>query len=215
MQLKGQKQIIGERSKQEIYKMVNKKEVEKKKKVYGRKVSKKEIMDKIRKAGDSENYETSWDEKGLPISKEKIKVVRGKRSKSQGAEFERKVRRNLEDNGRFVDKWTNNVDLENNKIVSSKKIYNPFKKIMVPGAGFPDFISIQPSKEGLHSVIGVEVKTNGILSKIEKEKCIWYLKNRVFSQIWIAKAIRNGRKIEVKYEDFMERYGQKISKNKN
>lgn len=176
---------------------------------------KEEIMEKVRKAGDSDNYETSWDEKGIPVSKEKIKVEKGKKSKSKGAEFERKVRKNLEENGRIVDKWTNNVDLEKGKIVPAKKIFNPFKKIMVPGAGFPDFISIQSAKEGLYSVIGVEVKTNGILSKEEKEKCLWYLNNKVFPQIWIAKAVKNGRRIEVKYDDFMERYGHKMLKDKN
>jgi len=72
------------------------------------------------------------------------------------------------------------------------------------------FISIKKIYEGAYSVIGVEVKMNGILSKIEKEKCAWYLKNKIFSQILIAKSKKNGRKIEVEYEDFREKYGKKF-----
>ena len=83
-------------------------------------------------------------------------------------------------------------------------------KKSVLGGRTLDFISIQPARDDLYSVIGVEVKTNGILSREEKEKCLWYIKNKVFSQIWIARSEREGRKIVVKYEDFMERYGNKM-----
>ena len=83
---------------------------------------------------------------------------------------------------------------------------------MTIGTGFPDFISIKHIHDGLYSVIGVEVKTNGILSKTEKEKCAWYLKNEIFSEIWIAKAFKNGKKIEVGYDNFSEKYGQKYNK---
>ena len=165
-------------------------------------------MEKIREAGDPDNYETSWNERGIPVSKKKSEIKKGKKSKAKGAEFERKVRKDLESKGRILDKWSNNVDIENNKLVPSKKIFNPFKKIMVPGAGFPDFISIKHVHSELYSVIGVEVKTNGVLSKIEKEKCRWYLKNKIFSQIWIAKAVKEGRSTKIEYVDFEERYGK-------
>ena len=117
----------------------------------------------------------------------------------------------MENNGRVVDKWTNNIDLEKGEMAPAKRKYNPFQKVMVIGTGFPDFISIKHIHERSYSVIGVEVKMNGILSKIEKEKCVWYLKNKIFSEIWIAKAVKNGRKIEVKYDDFLERYGKKYN----
>ncbi len=49
-------------------------------------------------------------------------------------------------------------------------------------------------------VYGVEVKSNGILSKIEKEKCEWLLENNIFSKIIIAKkGIKRG---EILYTEF-------------
>jgi hypothetical protein len=117
----------------------------------------------------------------------------------------------LEEKGRFVDKWNNNVDLENNKIIIAKKKYNPFKKMMTLGTGFPDFIAFKRIYAGTYSIIGVESKINGILSKIEKEKCKWYLNNKVFADIWIAKAKKKGRKIEVEYVDFREKYMKKCN----
>ncbi len=202
-----------------------------------KKENKEKIMERIEKAG-SEKYETSWDEKGVPKSKKKSEIKKGRSSKARGARFELKVRKDLESKGRVVDKWSNNVDLESEtplgvpqntegrgKLVTSKKIFNPFKKIMVPGAGFPDFISIKHVHDEMYSVIGVEVKTNGILSKIEKEKCAWYLKNKVFSQIWIAKkgapkgvprniskemSTGGKKKGQIEYDDFQEKYGKKF-----
>lgn len=169
---------------------------------------KEEIMKRIEEAGDPKNYETSWDEKGISVSKEKVNIKRGKSSKARGARFELKVRKDLEDKGRTVDKWSNNVDLEEGKVIAAKKKFNPFSKAMMLSSGFPDFISIKKISEGSYSVIGVEVKLNGILSKVEKEKCKWYLRNGIFSNIWVAKAIQEGRKINIKYEDFEERYGK-------
>jgi hypothetical protein len=173
-----------------------------------KKENKEKIMGMIKKAG-SEEYETSWNEKGHPVSKKKSEVKKGKGSRARGARFELKVRKDLEDKGRVIDKWNNNVDLEVGKVVVAKRKYNPFKKMLVIGTGFPDFISIKHIHEGVYSVIGVEVKMGGILSKIEKEKCAWYLKNKIFSQIWIARAVRDGRKIEIAYDDFIEKYGKK------
>jgi len=121
--------------------------------------------------------------------------------------FELKVRKDLESQGRIVDKWTNNIDLDNGKIIISRK-YNPFKKMLIIGTGFPDFISIKHVHDELYSVIGVEVKMNGILSKIEKEKCRWYLKNKIFSQIWIAK--KGKKRGQIEYDDFAEKYGKRF-----
>jgi len=172
---------------------------------------KEKIMEMIEKAG-SEDYETEWvDDKGkLSISKDKTEIKKGRVSKARGARFELNVRKDLEDKGRIIDKWGNNVDLENNKLVPAKRKYNPFRKMLIVGTGFPDFISIKKVTDELYSVIGVEVKMNGILSKIEKEKCAWYLKNRIFSQIWIAK--KGEKRGEIKYDDFKEKYGGKYNK---
>ncbi len=182
---------------------------------------KKEIMRRIKEAGDPDNYEVAWDEMGIPQEKQKKKsnVKRGGLSRGQGARFELKVRKDLEDKGRVVDKWSNNVDLpskddsgepDEGKVVQAKRKYNPFSRAMVIGTGFPDFISIKHVNSGLYSVIGVEVKMNGILSKIEKEKCAWYLKKEIFSQIWIAK--KGEKRGKIKYDDFQEKYGKKYNK---
>jgi hypothetical protein len=170
-----------------------------------KKENKEEIMRRIGEAGDPENYETSWDDKGLPKSKKKSKIKMGKVSRAAGARFELKVRKDLEEKGRIVDKWSNNVDLELGEVVPAKRKFNPFSRVMTIGTGFPDFISIKRISEGSYSVIGVEVKTNGTLSKEEKDKCAWYLKKGIFSEIWIAKAIRDGRKIGIEYIDFKEK----------
>jgi len=172
------------------------------------------IKEMIEKAG-SEEYETSWDDKGIPTSKKKSKISTGKKSRAAGSRFELKVRKDLESKGRIVDKWNNNVDLDENVLVIAKRKYNPFSRVMTIGTGFPDFISIKHIHENTYSVIGVEVKMNGMLSKIEKEKCAWYLKNKIFSEILIAKAVKNGRKIEIEYEDFLEKYGKKFGLTPN
>ena len=149
----------------------------------------------------------SWNKAGVfSTSKKKSEIKKGKKSRALGARFELKVRRDLENKGRIVDKWNNNIDLDEGKVVTAKRKYNPFSKVMTIGTGFPDFISIKQIHEGVHSIIGVEVKMNGVLSKIEKEKCAWYLQKGIFSQIWIAKAVREGRKINIEYIDFKERF---------
>jgi hypothetical protein len=166
------------------------------------------IMERIKKAGDSENYETSWNETGVPYKiKKKTEIKRGKKSRAAGARFELIVRADLESKGRTVSKWANNIDLKTNKIISSKRKFNPFFKVLTIGTGFPDFISIQHVHDELYSVIGIEVKTNGTLSKEEKEKCRWYLKNRTFSKILIAK--KGKKRGEIEYIDFSEKYALK------
>ncbi len=71
-----------------------------------------EIMKRIREAGDPSNYETSWDDKGIPKSKKKSEVKRGKKSRAIGGRFERKVRSDLEKNGWIVIKNTSTVVFE-------------------------------------------------------------------------------------------------------
>ena len=167
----------------------------------------KEIFMKNIEKANNEEYETSWDEKGNPVSKKKSKVKKGRLSRAAGARFELKVRGELEAQEWIMDKWTNNVDLDENKLVKAKRKYNPFKKMLVVGTGFPDFIAFKKEK-GNYNIIGVEVKMNGILSKIEKEKCRWYLKKEIFSKILIAKKQKEGRFIKVEYVDFNKRYGK-------
>lgn len=173
------------------------------------KENKKKIMEMIEKAGDPKNYETSWDEGGVVLkSKKKSNIKRGKKIKGQSGRFELNVRKDLESKGNVVDKWNNNVDLELGRLIIAKKKFNPFSKVMMMGSGFPDFVSIKHIHEESYSVVGVEAKMNGILSKIEKEKCAWYLKNKIFSKIWIAK--KGEKRGEIEYIDFEERFGKKF-----
>ncbi len=166
---------------------------------------KEKIMSMINKAG-SEQYETSWNEKGLPVSKKKSEIKKGKKSRSAGLRFETKVRTDLENMGWIVDKWTNTVDFDKSqilKITPAKRKYNPFKKVLVIGTGFPDFIAFKKTAE-LYEVIGIEVKINGHLKKSEKSMCEWLLENKVFSKILIAKKAK--KKGEVEYINFQEKY---------
>jgi len=172
---------------------------------------KEEILERLNKAS-SEDYKTEWDEKGLPISKSKAKIKEGKKSKKSGADFELKVRRDLESKGWTVAKWTNNVDLEKQEIVTAKKgmVFNPFFKRMTPtlsSTGFPDFIAFQLVGEKTYNVIGVESKINGILPREEKEKCAFLLNKKVFNHIWVSSKNEQNK---IEYLDFEEKFGIKF-----
>ncbi len=137
--------------------------------------------------------------------KKKSKIKQGKRDRAAGARFELKVRGNLESDGWILDKWSNNVALEEGKLIKAKRKYNPYKKVLGIGTGFPDFIAFK--REGKkYEIMGVEARTIGLLSKEEKEKCMWYLKNKIFSKILIAKSVQEGRRIRIEYIDFKEKY---------
>ena len=73
---------------------------------------KEEIMKRIEEAANPNNYETSWSDKGIPISKKKSEIKKGRKSRAKGAKFELEVRKDLEKSGWAVAKWTNNVELE-------------------------------------------------------------------------------------------------------
>ena len=85
------------------------------------KENKEKIMEMIEKAGSRE-YETEWNAEGrIGKQKKKSKIKQGKLSRGQGARFELKVRDEMESQGWIMDKWTNNVDLEYNKLVKAKE----------------------------------------------------------------------------------------------
>jgi hypothetical protein len=130
--------------------------------------------------------------------------IRGKKSRAAGARFELRVRNDLESQGFIIDKWTNNVDLEQGKVVKAKRKFNPYLKVLGIGTGFPDFVGIKRSGNR-YDVIGIEVKGNGYLDKSEKEKCKWLLKNKIFSKVLVAKKGKKRGKIE--YDDFKKKYG--------
>ena len=145
--------------------------------------------------------------------------LRGKKARADGVKFELKVRRNLEANGWIVDKWNNNVDLDEHegvpdfaggkvetftmpqpKLIIAKRKYNPHKKVMAIGVGFPDFICFKlynvarVGKEEtiVYEVIGVEAKSAKYLDKEEKAKVKWLLDNKIFSKILVAYKGENG-----------------------
>lgn len=139
------------------------------------------------------------------------KKAQGKRNKRKGSEFELAVRKDLESKGWIVSKWQNNVEFTTDlkevlellhfggevpagKLIPAKHKFNPFRRAMSMGTGFPDFIAFQAagtfkfnSDEPGYIVIGVEAKTNGYLDKEEKAKCDWLLAKKIFSRILIAK----------------------------
>ena len=119
----------------------------------------------------------------------------GRKNKRNGADFERKVRADLEAKNWIVSKWHNNVDLKHNKI----KPASP-SKFRLMQTGFPDFIVYKYLDYSVYLVNFVECKTNGYLSKEEREKGLWYLDNNYCSKFLIAKKnkVRNRIKIEYK-----------------
>ncbi|VVB80705.1 Uncharacterised protein [uncultured archaeon] len=166
---------------------------------------KKEILETANKVASGE-YEVSWENNsvGIPkLLKKKTEIEKGKKAKKSGTDFELKVRKDLEEKGWTVSKWQNNVDMGSKKVVPAKRVFNPFRKVMTIGTGFPDFIAFQLIGEKTYNVIGVESKLNGLLSREEKEKCAFLLDSKVFNEIWISTKNDKGK---VEYLNFKERF---------
>lgn len=154
--------------------------------------------------------------------KDPVKVARGRSARALGADFERRVRIDLEENGWIVDKWSNQVQfakintafpitsISDNmaKLIPAK---HKFQQNGIPftiGVGFPDFIAFRElGDKSLYTIIGIECKMNGKLSKEEKEKCRWLLDNKIFLTIHIAEKTKVKGKIVIVYHDFEEKYG--------
>lgn len=165
---------------------------------------KEDFLKKIERASNEE-YETEWNSEGkVGVQKKKSTMKRGSKGRMQGGQFELRVRKDLEEKGWIVDKWSNNVDLEEEKMIPAKRRFNPFSKVMTIGTGFTDFVAFQKMEDGNYKVIGIEVKMNGMLSQVEKEKCRWYLENGIFSAIWIARKVKEKNRIRVEYSDVKE-----------
>ena len=158
------------------------------------------------------------------------KKAQGKKNREKGAAFELKVRKDLEKKGWIVDKWSNNVEFtktnsvetygmvyENKfiygKLIPAKRKFNPFKKVMSIGTGFPDYLCFQEVPVNLapqdykkvYEVIGVEAKSNGYLDPKERMRCHWLLNSRIFSKILIAK--KGEKRGQIIYEDFNQKKG--------
>lgn len=140
--------------------------------------------------------------------KSQKEIKKGKRNRAAGVRFENKVRQDLKSKGWIVDKWMNNIDFEKEEIAPAKRKYNPYLKALSIGNGFPDFIAFKKLSKGF-DVIGVEVKRRGYLDKEEKARGRWYVKNKTFSQFWIAREAKNKkdkRKTEIEYEKFEDKH---------
>ena len=111
-------------------------------------------------------------ERGLAEEKSKA----GKRNRRKGSEFEKRVRDNLRDAGWLVFKNDNQVWLDKDPIEfdKAKMSWNPFRKSLVVGAGFPDFVCIGMAKFGVKFV---EAKLHGLTSHEEKIKAAWIKEN--------------------------------------
>ena len=141
-------------------------------------------------------------------------VKRGKKSRAGGANFEVRVRKDLEEGGWIVDRWTNNVssvfgqDIGEyvRELIPAKAKWNNFTKSMIMGkGGFPDFLAFkQQGNKGLYDFIGVECKTRGYLDKEECAKCQWLLDKNIFSRILIARKIKIKNRIHIEYKEFNE-----------
>ena len=166
-------------------------------------------MDKvipIKDFKEGEEVESEMTSGGDIKFKRKSNVSKGRKSRASGAQFELRVRKDLEEKEWIVDKWSNNVDLVEEKVITAKRKFNWFSKVMTIGTGFPDFVAFQLLDDNKYKIIGVEVKLNGLLSKEEKEKCVFFLNKKIFSEIWIAQKEKQGTRVVVKYIDFRERY---------
>ena len=132
-----------------------------------------------------------------------MKIV-GKRNRAQGAAFELRVRKYLEEDGYFVGKYQNNVDLEKDKLIAAKA-----SRFRLSGTGFPDFIAHVPTGEktccdeqmDTYVVIGFEAKSNGYLDPTERKKAQWLLKNKVFTKFFVASKLKIKNRIHIKFEE--------------
>lgn len=157
------------------------------------------------------------------------KVKQGKKNRASGKVFENKVMKDLESKGWIVCRFTKNIEfllgvpkgeeplksinegtaIKSARLVNCKPKFNPFTKaMMMNSGGFPDFIAyhfnpLDYEKYNFKTfdVIGVESKSNGYLKPEEKEKCIWMLKNNIFSKILIAKKDKEGN---IEYIEFKQ-----------
>jgi len=138
-------------------------------------------------------------------------VKRGKTSRKAGTEFERKVRANLEKQGWIVCKWSNNIDMgfrpnepsvvthRPAKLIPAKHTYNPFRRSMTAGHGFPDFIAFKPLMEKT-TIQLVESKMTGKLDREEKDKIEWIIQNLGIPVIIASKGEKRGQIIYTEFQ---------------
>lgn len=96
----------------------------------------------------------------------------GKTNRRKGKDFELKTRKYFEAKGWIVDKFSSNIDLENDCMKPAGIKYIPGRGMM-PGLGFPDFVMFKHREACRYQLVFVECKTNNTLTKLEKQKLQW------------------------------------------
>ena len=149
--------------------------------------------------------------------KDPKKVIMGKKNKRSGSQLEAKTRAALANAGYIICRWQNTVEfttdydaggsIEIGKLVGAKPKWNFFSKsLSYSGTGFPDYLVMKKldapayTFEGCYNVMGLEVKSNGYLDPEERKKVDWYLANKIFPKIIIAKKDKSGHLIFVDYK---------------
>jgi len=143
------------------------------------------------------------------MAKDPEKVKQGKKNRRIGGDTERRTRKLLEEEGWFVSKFQNKIDIKKEEMVAAKQ-----GRFRMTSTGFPDFICWKREyktylQEEVLEMIGVECKSDGILDKTEKAQCEWLLENRVFDKILITKRDKIKNKIVISFKDF-ENYDGRI-----
>lgn len=129
--------------------------------------------------------------------------IMGKRGRAAGKRFELLVRQDLEKQGWVVCKWTNQVDILNNKLIPAKSKYNPFtKRVMSEGSGLPDYIAFKRLTTNSFDIMGVESKMSKYLSEEEKKKLSWLIEKGIFNRILIGYKPGRGK---IDYYEFKQR----------
>ena len=132
------------------------------------------------------------------------KSKKGKKGRAKGKRFELDVRRDLEEKGWVIVKWTNQIDFEKDKLVPAKSKFNPFLgRVMSSGTGWPDYLGYKRLnfKNGIE-LIGIESKYGKYLDAEEKRRALWLLNKRIFDKILIAYKKERGK---IDYEEFAEK----------
>ena len=98
------------------------------------------------------------------------------------------------------------IEIENNFI----KMNDAELGYFMDGIGKSKHIYLKTESNKYYEIIGVECKSNGTLTKLEKQKCQWYLNNNIFSRIDIAEKTKIKNRVVIVYHNFVERYGKSL-----
>lgn len=117
----------------------------------------------------------------------------GRKGRAAGKRHELSVRKELQQNGWIVVKWTNQVDFSKNALVPAKSKYNPFlKRVMSEGSGFPDYLCFKRAGDVIE-LVGVESKMGKYLDAEERKKVRWLLDNKIFNYVFVAYKYGRGK----------------------